>query len=245
MKKLGLMILPALLLTACDNKPIIQDFDVVATSSEDRIDMNLTIHKDKAFALITKEGNTEEVEFVKNKTMQKDTSTAVTERLIFKGKNNQDIELFVYIDKINNKIEHVHLAEKTDEDSWVMPYFYPKSEEHGHGDPELWPDVKPFYEKPSETDICIKEISDLVDFQRSVSGENYGKYTHIEFYSKAVKDYVTIPAEDAIKLSANWDYDNEIKPYYNLSEPLKDYEKDACETLERLNQYIKDNNLKK
>jgi hypothetical protein len=50
--------------------------------------------------------------------------------------------------------------------------------------------------------------------------------------------FVTLTAEQAIKISPKWDYNNPKFYQNNADGILFDYEKDACETLERLNRFI-------
>ena len=56
------------------------------------------------------------------------------------------------------------------------------------------------------------------------------------------KTLVEIPAEEAIKISKNWDLNN-IKLYTNSDKKLQEHEKDACETLYNLNIYISSHDL--
>ena len=48
--------------------------------------------------------------------------------------------------------------------------------------------------------------------------------------------------QQALAISKNWD-DKNLQPYSNTDSVIQEYEKDACETLKKLNKYIKDNNL--
>lgn len=111
------------------------------------------------------------------------------------------------------------------------------------------------YKKPSRIEKCIQKISNNVLIERDSQGQfkglqiiaaNVHQYpsktnqTTVKFY----KEYHSIPAADAIKLSPNWDYANP-KMYnnnMNTREP-QEYEKDACETWARVEEYIRINGL--
>ena len=92
---------------------------------------------------------------------------------------------------------------------------------------------------------CIDQICEKVAYD----GEKIYMLTTLKVHSKdgqSVKMYtnhkVDIPAEDAIKISKNWDYNN-IKLYTNTDKKLQQHEKDACETLYNLNMYISSHDL--
>lgn len=51
-----------------------------------------------------------------------------------------------------------------------------------------------------------------------------------------------LTSQQALAISQNWDYNN-LQLYSNTDSVVQEHEKDACETLKKLNKYIKDNNL--
>jgi hypothetical protein len=92
---------------------------------------------------------------------------------------------------------------------------------------------------------CIDQIGEKVAYD----GEKLYVLTTLNVHSKdgqSVKMYtnyqVEIPAEEAIKISKNWDLNN-IKLYTNSDKKLQEHEKDACETLYNLNMYISSHDL--
>ncbi len=94
------------------------------------------------------------------------------------------------------------------------------------------------YKVPSANYKCARQISaktTVAAGQIFVGRENeWYEYRGYE-YPHTRYSYEVIPAKDAIKISANWDYDN-LKLYDSGAEP---HEQDACETLARLDEYIK------
>lgn len=100
-------------------------------------------------------------------------------------------------------------------------------------------------EDTKKIERCIDQICEKVAYD----GEKIYMLTTLNVHSKdgqSVKMYtnhkVEIPAEDAIKISKNWDYNN-IKLYTNTDKKLQEHEKDACETLYNLNMYITSHDL--
>ncbi len=51
-----------------------------------------------------------------------------------------------------------------------------------------------------------------------------------------------LTSQQALAISKNWDYNN-LQLYSNTDSVVQEHEKDACETLKKLNKYIKDKNL--
>lgn len=54
-----------------------------------------------------------------------------------------------------------------------------------------------------------------------------------------IKGFGMLSQEDALKISKNWNYDD-IKLYNNDDNAIQDYERDACDVLKRLNEFIKE-----
>ncbi len=106
------------------------------------------------------------------------------------------------------------------------------------------------YKPATQEEICIDKIEHLVYIKKSANND----FESLQIYTNEVQDTknpnffylktTDIPAEEAIKISPNWDYSNP-KFYHNAPDwVIEDYEKDACETLERLNKYMENNNIK-
>ncbi len=100
-------------------------------------------------------------------------------------------------------------------------------------------------EDTKKIERCIDQICEKVAYD----GEKLYVLTTLNVHSKdgqSVKMYtnhhVEIPAEEAIKISKNWDLNN-IKLYTNTDNKLQEHEKDACETLYNLNMYISSHDL--
>jgi hypothetical protein len=100
-------------------------------------------------------------------------------------------------------------------------------------------------EDTKKIERCIDQICEKVAYD----GEKLYVLTTLNVHSKngqSVKMYtnhqVEIPAEEAIKISKNWDPNN-IKLYTNNDKKLQEHEKDACETLYNLNMYISSHDL--
>lgn len=100
-------------------------------------------------------------------------------------------------------------------------------------------------EDTKKIERCIDQICEKVAYD----GEKLYVLTTLNVHSKdglSVKAYanhpVEIPAEEAIKISKNWDLNN-IKLYTNTDKKLQEHEKDACETLYNLNLYISSHDL--
>lgn len=100
---------------------------------------------------------------------------------------------------------------------------------------EFWHCAIPFnhhYKMPNKTEKCITEIVDKI----YCFNEECNKLSvHI-----GVKDKV-LSQEEAISLSTNWDYSN-MKLYQNDGK-LEEHEKDACEVIDRVNKFVYDNDL--
>jgi hypothetical protein len=107
--------------------------------------------------------------------------------------------------------------------------------------------VKHNYPKLTETEKCVQYITKNVFYSQNCATSDFcglsiivRKYKHFKDGSTIYhNEFKNIPATDAIKISKNWDYLNP-KFYKNGKE---EHEKDACETVERLKQYMADKNL--
>ena len=98
-------------------------------------------------------------------------------------------------------------------------------------------------EDTKKIERCIDQICEKVAYD----GEKLYILTTLNVHTNSsVKMYtnyhVEIPAEEAIKISKNWDLNN-IKLYTNTDKKLQEHEKDACETLYNLNMYISSHDL--
>lgn len=100
-------------------------------------------------------------------------------------------------------------------------------------------------EDTKKIEHCIEQICEKVVYDGekiyllTTLNVHFNNRTSVRIYS----DYpVEIPAEEAIKISKNWDIKN-MRLYTNTDGEVKDYEKDACETLNKLNLYISSNDL--
>ena len=78
---------------------------------------------------------------------------------------------------------------------------------------------------------CIEKIMDTT----FITSQNKIKI------SCANPDHELTP-QQALAISQNWDY-NKLQLYSNTDSVVQEHEKDACETLKKLNKYIKNNNL--
>jgi hypothetical protein len=88
--------------------------------------------------------------------------------------------------------------------------------------------------KFSAVEKCIWEISDLIYCAGSC--DNGPEFSGLGFRKNG--KYIHIASEQAIKLSPNWDYKNPKFYQNNEDGILNDYEKDACETLVRVQKFI-------
>ncbi|MBQ7055737.1 MAG: hypothetical protein IJN91_02285 [Alphaproteobacteria bacterium] len=100
-------------------------------------------------------------------------------------------------------------------------------------------------EDTKKIEHCIDQICEKVAYDdeklyvlttlnvHSKDGQSVTMYTNHQ---------VEIPAEEAIKISKNWDLNN-MKLYTNTDKKLQEHEKDACETLYNLNLYISSHDL--
>lgn len=100
-------------------------------------------------------------------------------------------------------------------------------------------------EDTKKIEHCIEQICEKVAYD----GEKLYLLTTLNIHfnnGASAKMYtnhpVEIPAEEAIKISKNWDINN-MQLYTNTDGEVKDYEKDACETLDNLNLYISSHDL--
>lgn len=105
------------------------------------------------------------------------------------------------------------------------------------------------YETATKEEICIDEIEHIVYIKNSLNNdfETLQIYAEVQDPNNASLSYVQLidlPAADAIKISANWDYSNPKFYHNNPDWVVEEHEKDACETLERLKKYATDNNIK-
>ena len=114
-----------------------------------------------------------------------------------------------------------------------------------------------------KTNKCISEIAGLTTLDRlcdepvgvngvdiNVDGE-VKHYSQVEAQEKGiyncsepakyvvvVNNYGALTQEEALKITKNWDYNN-IKLYNHQDQKLQEHEKDACDVLQRLNDFIK------
>lgn len=108
---------------------------------------------------------------------------------------------------------------------------YPVKEEYRGGS---WSAAVPFhhhYKMPNKIEKCIIQIVDKL----ACNNEKCDELVIVNSKSK------TLSKEEALALSKNWDYSN-MKLYQNDGK-LEEYEKDACDVLDRLNKFIHNNDL--
>lgn len=91
------------------------------------------------------------------------------------------------------------------------------------------------YRMPNKTEKCINEIVNKV-WCKGNECEELMVWGDIDKRK-------TLTPQEALALSKNWDYSN-MKLYQNDGK-LEKHERDACDVLERVNKFIRDNNLKK
>ena len=86
------------------------------------------------------------------------------------------------------------------------------------------------YKTPNKIEKCINNIVKTAYF--------FGDEKKLSVYAEKRKD---LTQEEALSISSNWNY-SDMKLYQNDGK-IEDYEKDACDVLERLNKFIYDNDL--
>jgi len=102
---------------------------------------------------------------------------------------------------------------------------------------ETWSAAVPFYhhyKMPNKIEQCIQNIV------QNVYCENE-KCTQLYIYNEKNGRRITLSQEQALSISKNWDYSN-MKLYQNDGK-LESHEKDACNVSEKLNKFMKDNNM--
>ena len=109
---------------------------------------------------------------------------------------------------------------------------YPVKEEYKG---KSWSCAVPFnhhYKMPNRIEKCITEIVENVFCENE-------ECTKLSIHGEGKTR--SLSQQEALGLSSNWDYSN-MKLYQNDGK-LEEYEKDACDLLERVKQFIYDNDL--
>ncbi|MBP5485803.1 MAG: hypothetical protein J6Y07_03805 [Alphaproteobacteria bacterium] len=164
--------------------------------------------------------------------------------LTYKG-NFPDSErtalLDIYGDITNKQILQYQLSfigQKTKNDSgreFSMSHSCRPVKEEYKG--KSWGAAVPFhhnYKMPNKIERCITDICKTV-----YCGD--GTCTSLTILNDENGKEFPLSPQDALSLSRNWDYSN-LKRYSNDGK-LEDYEKDACEVLDKINKFIADHDL--
>lgn len=88
------------------------------------------------------------------------------------------------------------------------------------------------YKMPNKVEKCITEIVEKVYCENE-------ECTQLSVFDEG--NSKVLSQQEALEISANWNY-NDMK-YYRNDGKLEEHEKDACEVLERIKQFIIDNDL--
>ena len=261
MKKI-LLLLPLIMLAACDNKKtsdadlqcyMFADWQTPRVSAlseqeyhakrraETKLDVNIQTFEDHA--IVTANG--ESAVFVKL-SEQREGGVFGRVWITFGGDfpgTEREARLSVYGD-ISGKLILQYDISFTDEHF----IFAATGKEMGIGIPcrpvkqeyldQEWAAKVPFnhnYKMPNKTERCINEIIS------KISCETMRCKELAIYLPSAEQRFVKLSREEAMSISANWDYSN-MKLYSNDG-VVQEHEKDACETLKRLNKFIKDRNL--
>lgn len=100
---------------------------------------------------------------------------------------------------------------------------------------ETWSAAVPFYhhyKMPNKVENCITEISGKVYCENE-------ECTKLSVFDEGKS--MVLSQQEALTLSSNWNYSN--MKYYRNDGKLEEYEKDACEVLDRVNKFIDDNDV--
>lgn len=250
MKK-TLLLLPVLALAACDkptstadltcdldknwqrdNVEYAIDAEGHFTDTHDtKIDVRVVTYED--YADVTVDKITTKFEKVQE---EKDRGEFGHVALTYKGNfpgSERTALLSVYGDITNKQIlqyDVIFLGKKAGKHT-VAHSCYPVKEEYKG---KSWSSAVPFnhhYKMPNKTEKCITEIVNKVIC-------NSDKCDRLILSNEKNK---TLSQEEALMLSKNWNY-NDMK-YYRNDGKLEEHEKDACEVLERIKQFIIDNDL--
>ncbi len=223
MKKIGLLFLP-LVLAACDKPDVVLDLQPCCDMGEKYEVIRMSLWNDgRAQATV----NGQDI--------------VMTEKTEDRYGKRVDIKWVGIVPDANQKIE-IYVAYDTEKrilHSWTV------SDELNHGyatDVVMRLDLIK-HKQLTPVQLCIEEIdektratNDAVFVSRRRYFYDYRgqseDYRAWDFYAEK------IPAEDAIKISKNWDYKN-LKLYQNNTSGVEEHEQDACEVLARLDAYIK------
>ncbi len=226
MKKL-ILILPILILAACDRPTLDTHIIAWAQDTQTYVPFHVKLYNDHA--TVSAYGKTNHWEkSVSYRTI--DTATECYHGILpIKSAPGAEMCFRIYINK--NLIEALHLA--YDGDTYLVSLAAP---------------FKSTYKHSTEEEICINKIEQMVQINGLPNEKFFGLRIITSFQlpdncESFQYRAIDIPANDAIKISDNWDYSN---PKFYHNEPdwiLEEHEKDACETLKRLNKYISENNI--
>lgn len=250
MKK-ALILLPVIALTACDkptstadltcdldknwqrdNVEYAVDAEGHFTNTHDtKIDVRVVTYED--YADVTVDKITTKFEKVQEEKNRGEFGhVALTYKGNFPGSERTAL-LSVYGDITNKQIlqyDVIFLGKKAGKHT-VAHSCYPVKEEYKG---KSWSSAVPFnhhYKMPNKTEKCITEIVNKVIC-------NSDKCDRLILSDEKSKP---LSQEEALLLSKNWNY-NDMK-YYRNDGKLEEHEKDACEVLERIKQFVIDNGL--
>lgn len=256
MKKL-LFLLPIILLAACDKKTSDAELHCLvssgleknseATLSEQDIDkttdlfLNLKTFDD--YAVVTVNG--ESINFVK-KSEERFSGIFGDVYITYKGilpGTNRNATISIFADISNRVIKQYDLSfddenfisEKTGDVMSIGYSCYPVNEEYVDESHSVNVPFDHNYKMPNATEKCINEINEKVLCANDECNE---LLIHIPS-----KGSFILTQEEAFSVSPYWDY-SDMK-FYSNDGIMYDYEKDACDVLKRLNEFIKDMRLDK
>lgn len=231
--KTTLLVLPLIALAACDKPTSEVNLDCGRAYKNSETRVAVKTYKDKAVIRI----NDGEELTLNRKDDSEWTSSVSSEHFEYEGvipEDNEKVGLHFTLNKADGIIDYYGVDFENDDSHWgcnVRNKFQGK------------------YEKPSKAELCIEEICRYVGLEseegqpkRLFLTKDFNEYSggrqSVRFYSEKF----VIPQEDALAMSKNWDYNN-MKLYNNQDNKLEDYEKDACEVLDRLKTYMKSKGL--
>ena len=246
-----LLLLPVLLLAACDRPTSTADFIChvdknwesanvlyVDDSDDFRVDdteIGTTITTFDNYAKLTVKNITTTLEKIAEETFSSEGSVRM--RITYKGNfpgSERTALLKIYADIENKQILQYDLnfvgqkiINKDGKELSMVHYCTPVKEEYRG---KLWDASVPFkhnYKMPPKVERCIMEIGDKVYCDNNACNRLAVKMHGM---------FKTLSQEDALSLSKNWDYSN-MKRYINDGK-LEEHEKDACEVVDRLRTYI-------
>ncbi len=218
MKKLVLLSLP-LILAACKDEPLVQMQLQPCCSAEEKLGVvTFSIYSDGA--VLNVHGQ--------DIAMQEHAD----------GYTYGDVYSLSWDGVFPESGEEISVSVDYNSHDYTIGGFYVSLNKHSYSTDILIPARLDKYKVPSANSKCVRQITSKTDVSAGrifVGRENEWHAYRGDEYPYTRYSYEVIPVEDAIKISANWDYNN-LKLYDRGTEP---HEQDACETLARLDEYIK------